>query len=275
MDNLFDKVKELRNRTGIGIVECKKALLASDNDLDKAIVFLRKSGIINSESRSMKNSKEGIIYSKITSDKHTAIIIELNCETDFVARSDYFLEYAQYVCDFYLSSKDFPDRFFFDKNIILPKPLEDAKTDLYLKVKENIFINKIRKFYSVDSYLYNYIHFDNKLGAILELNNDIPSLALDILIQIVAMNPKYLSISDIPLELINNERLIIFDKFKNQYPDKSDFLLNKMVDGQINKFYKSNVLLEQSFVKDLKISISDHIKNIVNINLFFRLCLGE
>lgn len=276
MSILFDNVKKLREKTGIGIVECKNALLASGNDIDEAVVYLRKNGVFNVENKLSRTAKEGLVFVLLSNDKKNGVILEINCETDFVARSSDFSNYAKRICEFFISDEFLGKSFCFDeKNIVLPHYLNDTKIDLVSNFKENIVVRRLYKIFCDDGFLFSYVHFDNQIGVILSANENNPDICLDILMQIAAMNPKYLCISDVPEDILRAEKNIFFDKFKNQYPDKDSLLIDKMVDGQINKFLKNVVLLEQSFIKDSKILVKNLIKDKIHIKTFKRFSVGD
>lgn len=275
MSSIFDNIKKLRDVTGVGIVECKNALLSSDNDFDKAVIFLRKKGILNVASKSNRIANEGLVAVTVSSDKKIGVMLEVNCETDFVSRSDDFVSYVKKLTDFFISYEfDIKDFYLYDKEIILSDDLNNLKIDLVSKLKENIVIKRVRRIVVKDGFLFKYLHF-GKLGVILNISEDESNIALDVLMQIASMNPKYVNIDDIPIDILSNEKQICYDKFKNQYPGKSEILLNKMVDGQINKFFKDNVLLEQDFIKDSKKSIKYFLGNKIKLISFVRFELGE
>lgn len=270
MSDFFDTVKKLRDRTGISILDCKKALLASNNDIDEAIVYLRKSGASVVESKSGRQAINGVISILISDDKKDGVIIEVNCETDFVAKSADFLDYVNKLSHYFISKDFLGEKFyFFDNEIILSKELNDLKVDLISKLRENLIVKRVFKCFANDSFLFGYLHFDNKSGVILNLKKDDSLCAKDILIQIASMKPKYLNILEIPQDILLSERQIALDKLKNKYPEKGDVLLSKMVDGQINKFYNENVLLEQNFVKDSK-KLIKHIIDSENNIIYFK-----
>ncbi|HIH2763876.1 MAG TPA: translation elongation factor Ts [Candidatus Azoamicus sp.] len=276
MIDFFDNVKKLRDKTGISIIDCKKALLASKNDIEEAIIYLRKSGASIVESKSNRQVNNGVISVFINENKKDGVMIEVNCETDFVAKSVDFLDYVNKLCLYYVSNDFLGKKFdIYDNEIILSKELNDLKIDLISKLRENLVLRRVFKFFSNDNFLFSYSHFDNKLGVILSIDKDDFVLAKDILIQIASMQPKYLSISDIPEEVLLSEKQVYFDKLKNKYPEKSAELLSKMVEGQLNKFFSDNVLLEQDFVKDNKKKIKQVILSKINIIYFKILCLGQ
>lgn len=269
MSNFFDNVKKLRDLTGISILDCKKALVESNNDINLAFIFLRKSGAAIVENKSIRQTNNGVISFLISENKKDGVIIEINCETDFVARSDEFLNFCNKICEYYLSNVFLFKNFYLNENeISLSESLLELKIDLISRFRENLILKRVFKIYSNDGFIFGYLHFDNKLGVILNVDKDDVNLSKDILIQIASMKPKYLTKSEILPDVLASEKQIYFDKLKNKYPEKDDVLLSKMVEGQINKFFSENVLLEQSFVKDNKKTIKQLIESNINIISF-------
>lgn len=276
MSDFLNNVKKLRELTGISIIDCKKALLESNNDIDLAVIYLRKGGASIMESKSNRQANSGVISIFINESKHDGVMLEVNCETDFVAKSSDFLNYIDKLCKHFVSN-DFLGKNFImnDDKIVLNKELNDLKIDLISKLRENLILKRVVKFFSQSDFLFSYLHFDNKLGVILNIDKDDNFLAKEILIQIASMKPKYLNILNIPEDVLLSEKQISFDKFKNKYPEKNLDLLTKMVDGQINKFYSDNVLLEQDFVKDNKKKVKEVIAFRCNIISFTTFYLGN
>lgn len=273
---MFDNIKKLREKTGVSIIDCKKALLESDNDIDKAIIYLRKTGSSILESKANRTTKNGVIGICLTDDRKNGVILEINCETDFVARSNEFETLVKQIALFYLSEYNMEKCFNFNSQVdVKEKYLVDLISDFAVKFKENIVIKRLLKVYSIDGFLFSYIHFDKKIASIIELDSNDETLALDLLMQIVSMKPKFLDIKHVPENVITSERNLFFEKLKLQHQDKNDILLNKMVDGQIAKFFKENVLLEQIFIKDTKKTIKVFLNNKVNILSYNYFSLGE
>ena len=260
MSNFFDNVKKLRDLTGISIIDCKKALIESNNDIDLAVVYLRKHGASIVENKSVRQTNNGVISFLVCESKKSGVIIEVNCETDFVAKSDDF-----FLKNFYLSENE----------IFLSKDLNELKINLVSRFRENLVLKRVFKMYSDNGFIFGYLHFDNKLGVILNINKDDSILAKDVLIQIASMKPKYIKKSDVLSDTLMSEKQIYFDKLKNKYPEKDDILLSKMVEGQMNKFFTENVLLEQNFVKDNKKTINQLINSEIDIITFKMFCLGQ
>ncbi len=276
MSNFFDNVKKLRDLTGISIIDCKKALIESNNDIDLAVVYLRKHGASIVENKSVRQTNNGVISFLVCESKKSGVIIEVNCETDFVAKSDDFLNFCNKVCEYYISDDFFLKNFYLSENeIFLSKDLNELKINLVSRFRENLVLKRVFKMYSDNGFIFGYLHFDNKLGVILNINKDDSILAKDVLIQIASMKPKYIKKSDVLSDTLMSEKQIYFDKLKNKYPEKDDILLSKMVEGQMNKFFTENVLLEQNFVKDNKKTINQLINSEIDIITFKMFCLGQ
>ncbi len=275
MTNIFDNVKKLRDITGIGIVECKSALLASNNNIDNAVIYLRQKGTLVATGKSSRTANEGVVHVFVKDDKKSCVILEVRCETDFISRSFEFIGYCDNVGSYFLSSKFFDQNFIlYENEIVVSQELNDLRVSLISKFKENIFIKRVYRQSASYGFLFSYVHLD-RIGVILNISVNDGAVALDILMQIAAMNPKYIDIGDVPNDILLSEKSIYSTKFKNQYPDKDALLLNKMIDGQVNKFFKDNVLLEQVFIKDAKKNVRYFLNNVVCVNSFVRFELGE
>lgn len=280
-DNLMEKVKLLRLKVGAGMLDCKKALQNSNYDIDEAILYLRKQGLINMLQKIVKVTSCGLISSFASDDKKTAIFLEVNCETDFVSRSDVFINYVLTLSEYFLFTKEFGETFdLFNKDIVLNEKLNNLHIDLISRCQENILIRRVKKCKSDVGFFFSYNHGGNlnygNVGSLVLVdkfygNED---SVKDIAIQIVAMRPKYLCIRDIPFSIIEQEKKIYLERCINQgISEKS--VLDRIIRGQLDKFYKDVVLLEQNFVKDIKINIGDYILNKFKVLDFVRFEVGE
>lgn len=275
MFDVFDNVKKLRDMTGIGIVDCKNALLVNNNNIDDAVIYLKKKGMLNAVTKSSRLANEGLIHTILSNDKKSGVILELRCETDFVSRAKEFKDYCDDVCNYFISDNFSNNNFLLKENdIILDQKLMDAKIDLVSRFKENIFIKKVCRISTKDGFLFTYVHF-GRIGVILNISVDDVIIGTDVLMQITSMNPKYVDIKNVSDDVVLKEKDIYFNRFKSQHHDKDEALLNKMVDGQLSKFFKDNVLLEQTFVKDMKKNIRSFLNNRVCVYDFIRFELGD
>jgi len=276
-------VKELRDKTGAGMADCKKALVETDGDMNAAIEFLRKKGAASAAKRADKEANEGVISSKITDDKQTASIVEVVCETDFVARNAEFDEFVNSVADAVLTNNVNN----LDELNNLPiggDTVQGKYNEILAKFSERIEIRRFAKWTS-DGTIASYIHAGNKLGVMLDinatnLNDEAYALLRDIAMQIAAMNPQFIAREDVDAATLEKEAEI----YKQQAIEsgKKADIAERIAQGRIEKFYTESCLVEQSFVKDSSITISDVLKKIaelsgqeVKVNRMLRFALGE
>lgn len=252
-------IKELRTKTGAGMGDCKSALVESNGDIEKAIEYLRKKGALTATKRADKVANEGAVKSKISDDKKTGVIVEINCETDFVAKGDDFQKFSEDVADIALGiSSDELEK-------ILSAKSKDGITvqesfdGLMGKIGEKIEFKKA-KLISVDNgFVSEYNHFGSKLGSIIgikgNLTDEVYDIGNKIAMQVVAMNPIAISRDGVDKELIEKEKDIYTTQAKNE--KKPENIINKIVNNKVEKFYQDNCLLEQEFIQDSHKSIKD------------------
>lgn len=269
-------VYKLRNISGAGIMDCKKALVICNGDIDKALEELKKKGIILAEKKSSRDVKEGIVHIVISEDYKKCAIVEVNCETDFVACQNDFKIYVDKLSNFVLnfnvnSVNDLND-------IALFKDLELERVNLVSKLGENIFIRRVKCIISASGSIGYYLHFLNgisKIGVIviLDAKNDI--LAHDIAMQIAALNPEYICESNIPASRIEYEKSILSFKLKESCQEKPESVLSKILEGQVSKFIDSITLYGQNFIKNNKTSVREILlQNKLNVIDFIRYEIG-
>ncbi len=259
MEITLDLIKELRNKTGAGINDCKKALQEVEGDLEKAVEYLRKKGAAMAVKRADKAANEGAVKMKASDDKKNAAIIELNCETDFVSKGEEFQNLADSVAAAALSSGQS------DVEKILASKTADGLT---VKEKIDEFMGKVGErtefkranFMSVpDGFISGYIHFGSKLGAIVgikgEYSADAEKLGNSIAMQIVAMNPMAIKREDIDPALIEKEKEIYLTLAKNE--NKPDNIAQTIVNNKIERFFQENCLLEQEYINESSKSIKN------------------
>ena len=244
------QVKELRERTGSGMMECKKALVDADGDMETAIETLRKTGLAKADKKAGRVAAEGLVVIEISDDKKTAAIVEVNCETDFVAKKDDFQEFAAAIARRVLA--DDPA----DIDSLLAMPLhdgdattiEDARKALIATIGENI---SVRRFVRVESNgeLSSYCH-GVRIGVLVDLEGGNPELGRDLAMHIAAHDPRPVCVSEdqVPADMIEKEREIFTAQARES--GKPDNIIEKMIDGRIRKFLGEITLLGQSFVKD-------------------------
>ena len=259
-------VKDLREKTGLGMMECKRALQEASGDIDLAITNLRKNSALKAEKKSSRTAVEGIILTKNNQSSNNSIILEINCETDFVAKDENFVSFAQDVLDICFNSPN--------KNLedLLSESIEKKRQSLVQKIGEDIVVR--RKANIVDGYVSEYIHGNNKIGVIVSLENENEELGKDIAMHIAASSPLVVNPEDIDADLLSKEREIISAQVAGS--DKPQEIMEKMVSGRLDKFLSEVSLINQPFVKDPSEKISSLLsKSKNNVISFFRFEVGE
>lgn len=268
-------VMKLREATGAGMMDCKKALQETDGDLEKAIEVLRKKGQQVSEKRADREANQGLILSKVSSDGKKASAIEINCETDFVARNDEFQEEARQFLNaaFENETGSVADVL---KLTVGELTIEKHLEAMVAKIGEKIEINRT-VFIKTSGELVDYIHPGNQLGVIVEFESDIDDkeIAKDIAMQIAAMNPLAVTRDGVDASVIEKELEIAKEQLLNE--GKPEEIAEKAAIGKLRRFYEERVLLEQKFVKDNGISVKQYLEdnNAPLVSSFHRLQLGE
>ena len=259
-------VKELREKTGLGLMDCKKALQGSNGDINLAIEELRKTSGLKASKKSSRSAADGLIGA--VSEDGKAFIVEVNCETDFVARDDSFQEFVKEAVNQVAANPDS------DLESLLRNSLEEKREKLVQKLGENIVVRRISRSVEQANSSGLYVHSNKKIGTIVSLEGGNEEIAKDIAMHIAATDPLAISPSDIPEEIILKEKEI----FKAQSEDsgKPPEIVEKMIEGKINKYLAEVSLTEQDFVKDANKKISDLLKeNNATILSFTRFEVGE
>jgi elongation factor Ts len=248
-------VAQLRERTGSGMMECKKALVETDGDLDAAAELMRKTGLAKADKKASRVAAEGVIASAVSADGKAAVLVEVNCETDFVARGDDFTGFARDVAGAALAGKPA------DVTALLALPLasgetvDDKRRALIAKIGENI---SVRRFERVESsgLLGSYLH-GTRIGALVALEGGEAALAKDLAMHVAASNPTYLAAADVPADAVAKERDIRVEMLKNDEKNrgKPENILVKIVEGGLSKWLGEITLLGQPFVKDDKLTV--------------------
>ena len=258
-------VKNLREKTGLGMMECKKALEEAKGDAELAITNLRKNSALKAEKKSSRTAVEGVILSSTENSKNS-ILVEINCETDFVAKDESFLKFTEEVMETCINS--------YGESLesLLSSSLEEKRQNLVQKIGENIVIR--RKFNISASFVYSYIHGNKKIGVLLSLEKDNEDLGKDLAMHIAASNPLAINSEDISKDVVEKEKEIIEAQVSDS--DKPQEIIEKMISGRLNKFLSEVSLVDQPFVKDPSIKISELLKNNDNSVLdFIRYEVGE
>jgi len=291
----MELVKQLREMTGAGMLDCKKALEEAGGDLEKAKEILRKKGLAKAAKKASRETKEGLVVA--FGDENKGVLLEINCETDFVARNELFQTYAKQIAE--LIAKE--DKF---KNVGLGDVEELKKTEIQedkdvetfikeavAKIGENIQIKRFARFDAPEErkLVATYIHPPGRIGAMVEVEcqpaeicgkEEVKQLVKDILLQIAAMRPEYLTTEEIPAEVIEKEKEIYIEQAKRE--GKPEHILERIAEGKLKKFYQEKVLLHQPFIKDDKKSIEKLIAEVgkkaggtVKVVRFVRFELGQ
>ncbi|MBU2964901.1 translation elongation factor Ts [Amphritea sp. 2_MG-2023] len=260
------QVKELRDRTGLGMMECKKALAAADGDVDKAIEDLRKASGMKAAKKSGRTAAEGIVVAKVADDNSYAIAVEINSETDFAARDENFTTFANTVLE-----KAFADKQT-DVAALMAGELTDVRDALVQKIGENISVRRV--LLVEGETVAAYVHGTGTLAAIVALTGGNAELAKDVAMHVTAVNPQVVSKDDMPADVVAKEKEIILAQ-----PDmasKPAEIAEKMVVGRINKFLAENSLVEQPFVKNPDVKVGQLVKDAgASVASFVRIAVGE
>ena len=260
------QVKELREKTGLGLMDCKKALQEANGDLDLAIEELRKSSGLKASKKSSRSAADGLIG--IKSFEGRSFMVEINCETDFVARDDSFNAFMEEVLEIVSSNADKGLQELLDENI------EEQREKLVQKLGENIVVRRIASSDNNADSSGVYLHSNKKIGTIISLQGGSEEVAKDIAMHAAATDPMAISPSDIPADVIEKEREIY--KAQSEESGKPEDIVEKMIEGKISKFLSEMSLTEQNFVKDPNKTINDLLKDSnASIVSFTRFEVGE
>jgi elongation factor Ts len=268
-------VKELREQTGAGMMDCKKALQEADGDFEKATEILRKKGQKLSEKRADREANQGLIVTKVSDDGSKAAALEINCETDFVARNDDFQDRAQQFLDLVFEEEiETVDELL--ETQIDDLPVSDHIKDMVGKIGEKIKINRVVLAKS-DGNLISYIHPGNQLGVLVEFEGslDDEEIGKNVAMQVAAMNPLAVTRDGVDESLVEQELEIAKEQLLNE--GKPEEIAEKAAQGKLRKFYEERVLLEQKFVKDNSLSVKEYLEqnDAPLVKSFHRLQLGE
>lgn len=259
-------VKELRERTGLGMMECKKALVEAGGDLEKAIEDMRKASGLKAAKKADRTAAEGIVKARIADDQGYAVIIEVNSETDFVARDDNFLSFVDAALNQAFDNKQG------DVAQLLEAGLEDRRQALVQKIGENINLRRVQ---IVEGEVVDgYVHSNNRIAVIVALKGGDANLARDVAMHIAAVNPLVVRAEDVPQDVLDKEREI----YTAQAADsgKPADIVTKMIEGRIRKYVAEVTLLEQAFVKDPDLTVGALVKKAgAEVVSFVRYEVGE
>ena len=271
-ESLIDLIKVLRDRTGAGLMDCKGALLANDCDLDKATDWLREKGLAKAAKKADRIAAEGLAITKVCEKCGSVVVIEVNCETDFVAKGDAFRALVEGCADLILKNR--------------PANLEEAKeltkdlfTDATVKMGEKF---DLRRFVVLDKenypYIASYIHMGGKIAVAVALDKEDAELGKGLAMHIAANNPQYLSLNDVAAEDVEHEKQVQLEAAKNdpKLAGKPAEMLAKIIDAKVTKYYSEMVLGSQNFLMDDSKTVAQVLKEKgVNVLKFVRYQVGE
>lgn len=267
-------VKELRERTGSGMMECKKALVAAEGDIDVAIEAMRKAGLAKADKKSDRVAAEGVIAIETSADGKSAVMIEINSETDFVAKADDFTNFVAQVSKVVLEAQPA------DLEALNALVLNDAgesidtvRQSLIAKIGENIQIRRFELMSNENGVIGSYRHGD-RIGAMVNLTGGDVALAKDLAMHVSASRPQAVAAADLPAELLEKERDIVATQAKDS--GKPEAIIEKMVDGRMKKFVNEISLLGQAFIKDPDVTVEKLVKQAdATVNAFAFFEVGE
>ena len=279
-------VMELRRQTDCGMMECKKALVKADGDINKAIEILREEGLATAAKKAGRIAAEGMVYA--VANANGAVVVEVNAETDFVAKNDKFVEFTKDLANVVAEQKPA------DVEALMGCKMGEGTVDealkaLILVIKENI---KVRRFASYEGHCAAYVHGGGTHGVIVKFDTtdevaakpEFAEFGKDIAMQIAAANPSYLNREAVPAEAIENEKKIIIAQMANdpKAANKPDAIKEKMATGRLQKFYKEQCLVEQAFVKNPDQTVAEYVDSVakqlggsIKVTGFKRFALGE
>lgn len=265
-------VKELRERTGSGMMDCKKALAAVDGDIEKAIEEMRKAGQAKADKKSSRTAADGVAKIAMSDDSKRAALVEINSETDFAARDDNFITFADDVTAAILASGATTAEAIADTKLASGESVEDARKNLITKIGENINVRRAAVI-TTEGVLGAYVH-GGRIGVLVELEGGDACLAKDIAMHIAASNPIVINQSDVPAETVAKEKEIFIAQAQDS--GKPMEIIEKMTEGRLRKFLDEVALMGQPFVKDPSQKIADLLKaDNATVKQFVRFAVGE
>ena len=275
----MESVKELRQRTSAGVLDCKKALAENDGDVEKAVDYLREKGMSDAADKAGRTASEGKVNIEINDNKSKGIMVEVNSETDFVAKNDQFKDLVSDISDHVMySDKEklddlLEEPWFEDDN----KTVNEVIKEAIASIGENINLRRFERF-TTDGFLQGYIHLGGKIGVLVdfdgELNDDTKQTAKNIAMHIAASSPEYINRDEISDEVIEKEKQIYREQMLNE--GKPEHIIDNIVEGKMDKYFTQICLLEQPFVRDEDISVGELLEDSsLDINDFTRFEVGE
>ena len=281
-------VMKLREQTGVGMMDCKKALVETDGNFDEAVKYLREKGMASAAKKASRVAAEGLVKCVVAADKKSAVAVEINCETDFVARSDSFIALIDNIANHLLKSKAttveaaLEEKYLGDKSKTLSVLIAEATAQIGEKISWRRFVRYELKGRGLVA---SYIHMGGKIGVLCEVESAakpeaLQELAFNLCMQIAASKPQVVGIADVDASNLDAEREILTAQAKNE--GKPEAVIAKMVEGRIHKYYKEVCLLEQEYVRDSSLAVKNVIAECekatgasIKVNKFVRYEMGE
>lgn len=282
-------VKELREKTGAGMMDCKKALNATDGNMEAAVEHLREQGLAKAEKKAGRIAAEGLVATKLSDDGKKAAIVEVNSETDFVAKNEQFQTYVAEVADQALTTGAADIEAFLaeESKAEAGKTVKEVLDGKIAIIGENLNIRRFAQMESADGFVASYIHAGGKIGVLVEVetdvvNDDIKEMGKNVAMQVAAIMPKYTSRDEVSKDYIDHETEILKAQAKNENPDKPDNIIEKMIIGRLNKEMKEICLLDQTYVQDSDLTVAKYVEKVakenganVTVKKFVRFETGE
>ena len=270
-------VKDLREMTGAGMMDCKKALSATDGDMDKAVEFLREKGLAGAEKKAGRIAAEGIVDTAMTADEKKAVIVEVNAETDFVAKNAKFQAYVAQVAAQALTTTATDMDAFMDEKWTADESLtvKEALSSQISIIGENMSIRRFKQVTEENGFVASYIHAGGRIGVLLDVQTDVVNdavkeMAKNVCMQVAALNPKYTSRNEVSADFIEHEKSILMAQIQNDPKEasKPEKVIQGMIQGRINKEMKEICLLDQVYVKaeDGKQSVAQYVAQVAKEN---------
>jgi elongation factor Ts len=262
--------------TGVGMMDCKKALQEADGDFDKAVEILRKKGQKVADKRSDREANEGVIVTKVSDDDKTGVIVEVNCETDFVARNDDFQRYANDMADLALSEQPADLDAFKTLDYKDGRTVGESIIDMTGKIGEKIDVRRFEVMKSDGGKVVSYIHPGARLGVLVDMkgNGNLEDAGRDVAMQVAALNPIATTSDEVPQDVKDKEMEIAREAARNE--GKPDHILDRIATGKLERYYKDNVLVNQPFVKDASMTVEEMLKQAgADVRTYVRFALGD
>ena len=270
------EINKLRQATGAGMMDCRKALTETNGDFEGAIDWLRKQGQKVAAKRSDRDAKEGVIIAKTTADNKVGYVVSISCETDFVSKNADFVAFAQSIADAAVSN-DVKSVEELNEVVVNGSKVSELINDKLAAIGEKIGVNRFERIEA--QYVASYIHGANRIGVLVAMNEESVEAGKDVAMQIAALNPLAVDAASVPAEVVERERNIVIDTMKAdpKMAGKPDYMVAKIAEGKLNAFFKEQTLAAQPFVKDGGKTVSEYLKSVskdLTVLSFVRVALG-